>query len=242
MSVFASSLVAMAAITAGPNDPVEPLSLSIDFVTEASTRELAKAVLPPQVAVRVTSHKLVPPHLHESEGYIAQFWERTTGFGEGFCQRYGWVVPMPQRTKGRLEPANPSPNAQLKIAEDCSTAAEPFIHLNGTPNLLAVEYLNWLKKLHTAAGAPGELKVDIECRSALTPNPCTKGARQILADLPLQRISIVERGGGRRTHEEDWRVSITPLDAKNRYWQVSIFDWSADRPRVRISWDVIPPF
>lgn len=241
MSVFASSLIAVAVSVGGTKD-VEPLTLSVDFVTKASTAVLAKAVLPPQVAVRVGGHKLYPPVLHELEGYTARFWERTTSFGTGFCQRYTWVVSMGQSTKGRLEPGNPTPGAELKMAEDCSTAAEPFIHLNQTPNLLAVDYLNWLKKIHSAAGVPGELKVDIECRSDQTPDPCTMGARQVLADLPLDRISIVERAGGPRRKEEDWRVSIMPNDTPGRYWQVSVFNWQADRPLVRISWAIIPPF
>lgn len=242
MSAFASSLYAAAVSVGAPTDGVEPLTLSVDFVTKASTGELAKAVLPPQVVVRVAGHKLYPPVLHELEGYTARFWERTTSFGTGFCQRYLWVVSMGQSTKGWLEPGNPTPGAELKMAEDCSTAAEPFIHLNQTPNLLAVEYLKWLKELHLAAGGPAELKVDVECRSDLTPDPCTMGARQVLADLPLNRISIVERTGGQRRGEEDWRISIMPDDAPGRYWQVSVFGWQADRPRVRISWDIIPPF
>ena len=242
MSVLVLSFFSVAVSAGAPNDAAEPLTLSVDFVTKASSTDLAKAVLPPQVAVRVAGHKLHPPVLHELEGYTVRFWERTTGFGTGFCQRYLWVVSMPRSTKGRLEPGNPTPGAELKIADDCTTVAEPFIHLNQTPNFLAVEYLNWFKKLHSAAGGPGDLNADVECRSDLTPDPCTAGARQVLADLPLHRISSIERAGGQRRSEEDWRVSVMPDDAPGRYWQVSVFGWQANRPRVRVSWAVIPPF
>ena len=242
MRVFASSLIAVAVALGAPKEGAEPLTLSTSFVTNASTRELAQAVLPPQVAVRVAGHKLHPPVLHNVEGYTARFWEHTTAFGPGFCQRYLWVVPMGQSTRGRLQPGNPSPGAELKMAEDCSTATEPFIHLNRTHNLLAVEYLKWFKKLHEDAASSGDLDVEIECRSDVQPDPCASGARQVLARLPLERASILEQGGGRRRREADWHLSFSPSDVPNHYWRVSVFDWSTPRARVQLSWGMIPPF
>jgi hypothetical protein len=239
MSVLISSLFLLAA--AAQDDAAKPKTLSTDFVTKASTEELAKAVLPPEIAAKVIGHRLSPPYLHWIEGYRARFWEEATVIEPGFCQRTTYVVSMPQQPKGTLMPANPTPGAQIKMAADCSTVPEPFIYLNRTSPQKAVELLRWLEEAHQAAGGTGELKIDVDCRSEQDPNPCTKGARQVLAELPLKGTNIIERGG-RAYDGEDWRISIKPTNAPNLYWQLSIFNWSSDRRRVRISWDVIPPF
>ena len=51
MSVLLSGLLLLAA--AAQDDAANPKTLSTDFVTKASTEELAKAVLPPEIAAKV---------------------------------------------------------------------------------------------------------------------------------------------------------------------------------------------
>ena len=239
MSVLISGLFFLAA--AAQDGKANAKTLSTDFVTNASTEELAKAVLPPDVAAKVKGHMLIPPHLHWLEGYPARFWEEATAIEPGFCQRHTYYVSMPQEPKGTLTPSNPTPGVQIKMSANCSTASEPFIHLNGTPPQEAVEVLRWLSEAHRLADSDGALKADVDCRSEQNPNPCEKGARQVLAELPLENTYIVERGG-RAYGGDDWRIAIRPAKTTGHYWQVSIFNWSTDRPRVRISYDVIPPF
>ena len=71
MSVLLSGLLLLAA--AAQDDAANPKTLSTDFVTKASTEELAKAVLPPEIAAKVIGHRLSPPHLHWPEGYRPGF-------------------------------------------------------------------------------------------------------------------------------------------------------------------------
>ena len=239
MSVLIPGLFLVA--VAAQNDVANRKTLATDFVTKASTAELAKAVLLPEFAAKVVGHKLMPPHLHWLEGYPALFWEKATVIEPGFCQRATYYVSMPQRPKGTLTPSDPTPGVQIKIAADCATATEPFIHLNRTPPHKAVEVLRWLSQVHKAARSTGELGADVACRSEQDPNPCTEGARQVLAELPLENTYIFEPGGP-AYGGDDWRISIKPTNATGHYWQLSLFNWSTDRPRVRISWDVIPPF
>lgn len=239
MSVFVFSFLAVAAVQDAES---KSATLRTEFVTNASTQELAKAVLPPEIAVKVKGHELTPPFHHWIEGYGARFWGEAAIIEPGFCKRDTYYLSMSQRTKGELTPYEQvTPNAQIKMAADCATAAEPFVHLNNTSPQKAVELLRWFKEVHRAAGGDGELSVDVECRSELEPNPCTKGALQVLAELPLEGIYILEQTK-RPIYDEDWRISIRPTNAAGLYWQLSIFEWSTDRPRVRISWDVIPPF
>lgn len=240
MSVLVLSLFAVAG--AAHDEQAKPNTLSTEFVIKAPTEELARAVLPPEIAVKVKGHELTPPFHHWIEGYGARFWGEATIIEPGFCKRETYYLSMSQRTKGELTPYERiTPNAQIKMAADCATATEPFIHLNSTSPQEAVELLRWFKNVHRAAGGDSELKVEVECRSEQDPNPCEKGARQVLAELPLESVFIIERLG-RRAQEEDWRISIRPTIAPSLYWQLSIFNWSTDRPRVRISWDTIPPF
>ena len=239
MSVLIPGLFLLA--VAAQDDAAKPKTLSTDFVINASTAELAKAVLPAEIAAKVTGHKLFPPHLHWLEGYPAQFWTEATAIQPGFCQRATYFVSMPQRTKGTLIPDEPTPGVQIRMAANCSDASEPFIHLNGTPPPEAVEVLRRLSEVRRAAGGGGELRAVVDCRSEQNPNPCRTGARRVLAALPLENTSILQRGGP-AYDGEDWRVSIKPENATGHYWQLSLFDWSTDRPRVRISWDIIPPF
>jgi hypothetical protein len=239
MSVLIPGLFFLAA--AAQHDAAKLKTLSTDFVTKASTAELAKAVLPPQVVAKVVGHKLMPPYLHWLEGYPALFWERATVIEPGFCQRATYYVSMPQQPKGTLTPSEQTPGVQIKMAANCSNASEPFIHLNGTPPPEAIEVLRRLSEVRRAARGKGELRTDVDCRSEQNPNPCRKGARGVLAALPLENTSILQRGGP-AYDGEDWRVSIKPENATGHYWQLSLFNWSTDRPRVRISWDVIPPF
>lgn len=239
MSVLISGLFLLA--TAAQENAANPKTLSADFVTKASTEELAKEVLPPEIAAKMKGHKLSQPHLHWVEGYPARFWGAATAIAPGFCQRETYYVSMPQRPKGTLTPGNPTPGAQVKMAANCATAVEPFIHLNRTPPQKAVDVLQWLSEVRRAAVGEGELKADVHCRSEQNPNPCLKGARQVLAELRLEDTNIVERGG-RAYDGEDWRVSINSRSAPGYYWQLSVFNWSTARPRVRISYDIIPPF
>lgn len=239
MSVLISGLFLLAA--GAQDDAAKPKTLSTDFVTKASRAELAKAVLPPQVAAKVVGHKLMPPHLHWLEGYPALFWEKATVIEPGFCRRAIYYVSMPQQPKGTLTPSDPTPGIQIKMAANCATATEPFIHLNRTPAHKAVEVLRWLSEVHRAARGAGELKADVDCRSEQDPNPCTKGARHVLAELPLENTHIFEPGG-RAYGGDDWRISIKATNATNLYWQLSVFNWSTDRLRLRISYDIIPPF
>ena len=239
MSVLLFSVLVFAAIA--QDNETKPRTLSTEFVLKASTEELAEAALPPEIAEKAKGHKLNRLHLHWIEGYPVRFWEKAKAIEPGFCQRATYYVPMPQQPKGTLTPGKPTRGAQIKMAADCSTATEPFISLNRTSPQKAVELLRWFKEIHRAAGGAGEPKADVECRSEQNSNPCTKGARQVLAELPLEHVSIVEKGGI-IDRGEDWRISIQPPNASGLYWQLSIFEWSTDRPRVRISWDVIPPF
>ena len=239
MSVLVLSLVVAAA---AQDSSVRAKDLKTEFVTKATTAELAKEVLPPEIAAKMKGHKLNPPHLHWVEGYPARFWGGAIEIEPGFCQRATYYVPMPQRTKGTLTPGQPSPDAQIKMATDCATASEPFISLNRAPPEKVVEVLRWLNEAHLSARSTGELQADVDCRSEQDPNPCLKGARKVLAELPLAETYIVERGS-RAYDGEDWRISIKPAASSgNYYWQVSIFNFAGARPRVRISWDVIPPF
>lgn len=239
MSVLALSLGI--AVAAAQEDRARPPTLSTEFVTSATTKDLAETVLPSDIAAKVIGHKLSPPHLHWLEGYPARFWTEARVAEPGFCRRETFYVPMPQRTKGRLSPGNPSADSQIAMATDCSDPSTAFIALNRSPPEKIIGLLRWLQGVHRTAASPGELNVDIDCRSELDPNPCTKGARRVLTDLPIQNVSIVQ-GGSRASDSEDWRVSIKPDNTPGRYWQLSIFDFGSDRPRVRISWDVIPPY
>jgi hypothetical protein len=218
-----------------------PESLSTTFVTHASTKALAEAVLPPEIARKMRGHALTPPILNAFEGYFARFWGDAAEIAPGFCQRDTYYVSMPQPNEGVLKPGTPTSGKQIAMASDCSKASASFIHLNGTPPEKAVEVLRWLSEAQADARTTHELKFDLECRSELDPDPCKKGGRAVLAGLPLAQTYILERGG-MAYGGDDWRISIKPSDASNLYWQLSIFNWSTNRRRLRISWDVIPPF
>jgi hypothetical protein len=239
MSVLALCLAA--AVAAAHDGRPNTSTVSTDFVTSASTKDLAKAVLPPEIAAKVIGHQLNPPYLHWLEGYPARFWTEAIMVEPGFCRRETYYVPMTQRTKGTLTPSAPSADAQIAMTTDCSDPSAAFFALNRSPPEKVIGLLRWLQGVHRTAASRGELNVDIDCRSELDPNPCTKGARRVLAELSIQNVSIVQ-GGSRASDGEDWRVSIKSDNAPGRYWQLSIFDYGSDRPRVRISWDVIPPY
>lgn len=230
----------LAAAAAGQDGTAKPVALSTEFVIGASTEELANAVLPPAIAAKVKGHRLSRPHLSWFEGYPARFWGEVTPISPGFCRRTTHYVPMPQKAKGTLTPGRVFESAEVKMAADCSTASEPFIHLNNTSPEQAVEILQWLNEAQRDAAGPGELNFELECRSYQLPGPCARGARSALSALSLDRASIVGNGTG-HVPGEDWTISVGAAEDPSYRWQLSIVDWGAKRPRLLMRWAVVPP-
>jgi hypothetical protein len=190
----------------------------------ATTAELAAKLLPPEVAREVVTHNLGRPI------FAGQPSPSVTFFGaprvsDGFCERSTYYVsglPTPDRVQ---------PLVELRLGPCPRDTGAIFAHLNPGASTAAAKQalrsLDWAARL---ARSDAPLSFELSCESELLPDPCGKGARAVLASLPLDKTYMVANGN----------IVITPTGPGQMLWDVRVTPVPKGIRSIQMIWKVPP--
>lgn len=181
-----------------------------------STAQLAAALLPPDRAEGVRSHKLVsglfPGGNYTAVEFISVPWK----IAANFCATSRYFVslrPASGTSESSLTTDSPAISAnvlmsnQIALASDCATARN-YAHLNSGDLTTGMELLNYLAELREKARKSAEISVKVDCATDLADDYCKEGAIARLANLPIEQVSIIDRPSRLEGRGWKWRVSI----------------------------------
>ena len=222
----------------------------------ASTAELAKLFLPPEVASRVIRSKLIDWTPIDNQAprdplRAIQLHTANQVIGERLCRSEIYHVGL-WPPDGRREGSGPetplhaiSVNRRVRIAVAPNCSVRPrhkFAHVQpSTMEFEAGKLLLWLYDARSIARRGNQLSFDLQCRSELEENPCGNDPKSILASLPLEATHIIEAPS--KLRPEGWRVSVMPSGPGylHKYWEALVSE-SGDTRTVTLTWTFAAPF
>jgi len=124
------------------------------------------------------------------------------------------------------------------------SAGQRFAAIGTGDSDTAMQVLDDLAAAQARAAAHGRLRIQLRCRDevAYDPNQCRRGARTILATLPLGRICSIERDREDRQAIEAVVCLDDSVWARASYWSVRMRDFGSDHPRLSLTWKDPAPF
>jgi hypothetical protein len=124
------------------------------------------------------------------------------------------------------------------------SAGQRFASIGSADSNTAMQALDDLAYAQVRAAGLGRLRIQLRCRDevAYDPDQCRRGARAILATLPLDRICSIDRD-----REDPQAIeAVICLDdsvwARGFHWSVRIRDFGSDHPRLSLTWKDPAPF
>jgi hypothetical protein len=193
-----------------------------------TTAELARRLLPPDLANRMVSHELGEPTFPGGPIRNVNFYTPPVPLGQDLCRRESYYVkvePVGGATRENSTRDVPveakeisSPHVQLAAAPHCRLKdgffawVWPQRHLSGAT--AALRRLAWLRK---EAGRSGSLPVLVTCATETPEDACRQGARAVLASLPLHKVFLIELIG-----LQAWRLSVMPSGPGETFWEVKL--------------------
>lgn len=216
-----------------------------------TTTELAVALLPPDRAQVVQSHKLVSGIVHGGNYSAVEFLSAPRRLTKNFCARSRYYVSLrpaaglneaPQRADAPARMVDMRVSEQIALASDCA-AAPNYAHVNSGDLISAMELLEYLTKLRAAARNTSALPIKVDCATDLEDDSCRAGATARLANLPLEQAFIIDRPGRLEGRKWKWRVSIPEVVGSfGPYAEVNLDEGPACASRIEIRRKIPAPF
>lgn len=243
---------ALAACAARPEPAgTKPASAPTVLLTRAevasfSTAELARRLLPAEVAASVVSHYVLPPYQPGEALRWIRFDLAPAPLAAGICGRVGHLVsfvpsregdPQASRADAPSYPAWTLPVTMIALAPDCRTAeGRNFASTYGGLSLeQAIAILRSLEDARAAAAAPGPLPFKLICWGGHD-DKCGSDPRATLAALPIAQAFAIDRS---RRFDRDFVVRIGDPEGVERddpFWEVSFSQMGRKQAEVILSW------
>lgn len=211
---------------------------------QMTTGELARLLMPGVPAGRFDSHEVGRLGPHGEPLMNIDFFQQPVPIGTDLCRRD--VTSALFQPDGVWEAGRDSPvrftrtavKVQMAVAPRCRLKAGGYfgwVQPEGVDEL-APHALRRLASLQAAAKAKGELPVKLACESEHDPKDCDRGANALLADLPLDRIFIIQ------PHASRWGFSVMPDGPGKAYWHVTIPPEAVNKEPLVMRWGLPAPF
>ena len=196
-----------------------------------STRDLAARTfaVPP---AGIVSH-VVRSDAALREAADVDFFTAAEPAGNGLCRRRSYYVPAGQLGRGTAPLIE---NTQLALARDCKSVPSSGFAWVQPPDAIgnAAMALGWLADRQRRGKGAG-----VTCLpSALSPDPCARGAAATFRALPLDHTYIIQRG----TRPGAWNLSVMPSGPGEAFYDVRLALGPDGAGTVTIRWDVPAPF
>lgn len=184
-----------------------------------STKELAKAMLLPDMAEVVTSHQFATGLFPESNYSGVGFLTPPRSVAYNFCARTRYYVslhPVERTSEQTLRTDAPAmatsfrSSEQIALSTDCADV-RTFAHINSGDIPMAMELLGFLAELRKQASSPTGLSVKVSCATDLEDDYCQPGALAHLASLKIEDAFIIERPSRLEGSRWKWRISIPEI-------------------------------
>ncbi len=237
-------LVALAMVSAPAEaSPAAPVGLTQDAVARMSTGDVARLLLPPELAAEATDHRLAEPIVQGAPPVAVTFALRPRPLGRALCERESVYVSLQATDEGRgLAAGGLSRFDQIVAAPGCRLRAGAFFGtIQFTPSVeAATEALTRLIDLQRRARGARPLRLPLRCKSELRPELCAGGARAVLAQLPLDRIYLIEPLD--RTRHAGWSFAVMPRGPGQPFWSVALEEAPGKPRSLSMTWGVPAPF
>jgi hypothetical protein len=124
------------------------------------------------------------------------------------------------------------------------SAGQRFASIGPTDANAAMRALDNLAAAQAGAATGGRLPIQLTCRDevARDPDRCRRGARALLANLPLNRVCSISR---EQEDPQAIEAAICLTDsiwAPGAYWSVRLRDFGTHRARLSLTWKDPAPF
>lgn len=216
--------------------------------SQMSTAELAQRLLPADQASEMASHEIGEPFFAGGPMTAVRFFSHAKLLGEDLCWRdrlYVSVSPVGTRTPEKMhldvpvEYESTTEWTELAAAPQCRlkqggrfAQAVPRDSFNR-----AVEGLRLLLKLqHESKSRLPEAAISCRQVKPIQGDACAPNARQVFAELPLGRVSIIE------SKNSGWEFSIMPESSGEFIWNVELTTEGVRPTNIAIIWKRPAPF
>jgi hypothetical protein len=226
--MFLATALGLAAMATEARAPVAFQRAELEAM---STKELAGALLLPDSAEVVVSHRLVNGILAEGNYQAVEFLTGPRAIADNFCARSRYYVvlrPAAGISEATLRTDAPAIatsvhlSHQIALAADC-TAVPGYAELSSGDIVLGMELLSYLAELRDQARSSVKLPVTVSCTSELEDDSCRAGARARLASLKIEQAVIITRPSRLEGSRWRWRISIPEVPgAASLYAEVNL--------------------
>jgi hypothetical protein len=254
MKAMLAALPALAlAACATPTKPADsrPAAAPTVLLTRAevasySTAELARRLLPPEIAATVVSHYVLPPYSPGEALRWIRFELAPRPLAADICGRVGHIVsflpsregdPMARRPDAPSYAAWTLDDTMIALAPDCRTGeGQHFASIRSTlPIEMAIEALRSAETSRAAAAAPGPLPFRLTCWGGYD-DKCGSDPRATLAALPLAQAFAIERS---RHLPGAFIIQIGNPEGVERddpFWEIRFKQMGTKQAEVVMSW------
>lgn len=247
---------AVAAPTSQPTAPAANESGPLRVLTrataqKATTADLAKHLLSPGQAVRISSHELIEPHVSGQPLRAVKFFGEPEPFGKDLCVRDTFFVELDPVVGSNAEIESVDvPVRRKRVTERKQIALAPACRMQPNSLFASVQYhasfedavyaLRRIAEFQRAAKA-GEAIPVVICSANTAGNDC-RDPRTDLSRLPLDRIFAIQRYPPTVTGYPSLDLLVMPDGPGRPYWEVQIEEQSGKSVAVELNWTMPPPF
>lgn len=198
----------------------------------AVTPQLASELLSPEMAVDAVSHVVERGITQGGPPSSVRFEGRPKPSGDGFCVRNWYYVSI---SFPGGEPQKPVVGQKVRLG-GCDGI---FAHVNPGATLEeGKRVLRWLEWAQGLARGEGPLPFKLNCKAEIAPDRCASGARTALANLPLDKTSVISNAW-RGPHQ--WDVGVVETSPGEVYWETRI-DATPGQASIDLAFRIPAPF
>ena len=225
---------------AAPLPPPDPVATLAQGRWKAmNTPELAAMLLPPNLAARMVTHRVIAPVTADGPPIAVVFYRRPNQAPDGFCDRKLYYAPVSESDRTVRE------TSETRFGACPTSPGGEFAHLQpDTRGAEAKGALRWLAEASVAARGGEPLAFDVDCVARARPNLCKRGARAALAALPAENTFII----GGLFNCKPWDMHFTvrqdelaPGIVSGPVWDARLVRLKGKRPRLKLRWIYPPP-
>jgi hypothetical protein len=244
------AILALLATPAGPKPAAwstPALSFTRAEVAKASTADLAKLLLRPEVAAAIVGHEVEAPVYPADPLRVIRFKLAPIPVGGDICRQDSHDVYFtPTLAEDRLArwPDTPTRAAwtslvtRITLAPDCRLVdGQRFASFSSILSLdQAIGVLRSLVAARAAAAAPGPLPFTLTCSSNEREDRCGGDARAALASLPIVEGFGI---GGSAYRKGVYVVRLGNPDGIDRdepYWEVELRHMGSKEAAIEMAW------
>jgi hypothetical protein len=226
--------------------PAPTVLLTRAEVANLSTDELARRLLPPEVAATIVGHYVLPPYSPGEALRWIRFDPAPSLLGADICKRVSHSVAFSPSREG--DPMARRPDApsfvawtvdvpMIALASDCETLeGRHFASVySNLPIETAVGALRSAEAARAAAAGPGPLPFRLVCWGGHD-EKCGSDPRATLASLPLDQAFAVDRSRGL---EKSMSVRIGDPEGVERddpFWTIILKDMGTKEAEIVLLW------